>query len=119
MTRRALPRLSMPTPVPATLALLLTAALLAASTRLPVVLTGTVTDSYSGQPVPEASVVIGDTPISTDAQGVFRTPQWRKSDTLSVAAPNYEPLSLALEGRPELAATDAQTITLDTAIRPN
>lgn len=119
MTRGAPFRSWLPRRAPASLALLLLAALLTACSRQPVVLTGTVTDAYTGQPVPQASVVIGDTSVTTDANGVFQTPQWRKTDTLAVTAPNYEPVSLALEARPELAATDAQTITLDTAIRPN
>jgi hypothetical protein len=84
-----------------------------------VVLTGTITDAYTGQPVREASVAIGGTTLTTDASGVFSTPSWGKNDTLAVSAPNYEPLNLALEGRPEIAATDVQTITLDTALRPN
>jgi hypothetical protein len=103
----------------AAFALLLLAAVMAACSRQPVVLTGTVTDAYTGQPVPQASVAIGDTTLATDASGVFATPSWGKSDTLAVSAPNYEPLSLPLESRPEITATDAQTITLDTALRPN
>lgn len=119
MIRGARPRLLMPRRAPATFALLLIAALLAACSRQPVMLTGTITDAYTGQPVPQATVAIGNTTVTTDANGAFQTPQWRKSDTLAVSAPNYEPLSLPLEERPEVAATEAQTITLDTAIRPN
>jgi hypothetical protein len=119
MIRGARPRLLLPRRASAILSLLILAATLAACSRQPVVLTGTVTDAYTGQPVPQASVVIGDTTITTDANGVFQTPQWRTTDTLAVTAPNYEPVSLPLEARPEIAATDAQTITLDTAIRPN
>ncbi|NTU79386.1 MAG: carboxypeptidase-like regulatory domain-containing protein, partial [Chloroflexales bacterium] len=85
----------------------------------PVVLTGKITDAYTGAPVPQASVVVGNTTVTTDANGVFSTPSWRKTDTLAVSAPNYEVLSLPLEGRPELAASDALTITLDTSLRPN
>jgi hypothetical protein len=119
MTRGARPRLSTPRRAPAAFALLLIAALLAACSRQPVVLTGTITDAYTGEPVPQAVIAIGETTVTTDANGVFQTPEWRRSDTLAVSAPNYEAFALPLEGRPEIAATDAQTITLDTALRPN
>ncbi|HMQ32704.1 MAG TPA: putative glycoside hydrolase [Chloroflexaceae bacterium] len=117
MTRGARPR--GPRRSPAALLLLLLAALLAGCSSQPVVLTGTITDAYTGAPIPQASVVIGETTVNTDAAGVFSTPSWRKSDTLAVSAPNYEALSLPLEGRPELEASDALTITLNTALRPN
>ncbi len=103
----------------ATLSLLVLAALLAGCNRPPVVLTGTITDAYTGQPVPQASVTIGRTTVTTDDQGVFSTPRWRRSDTLAISAPRYEPLSLLLEDRPELRAADALTLTLDTVLRPN
>lgn len=90
-----------------------------ASCAKPVVLAGTVKDAYTGQPVPQANVVVGGTTLTTDANGVFSTPSWSKTDTLAVNAPNYEPVQLALEGRPELAQSDALTVTLDTSLRPN
>lgn len=98
---------------------LLIAAIVAGCAGPPTVLTGTIKDAYTGEPVPQASVVIGDTTVTTDASGVFRTDSWSKEDTLAVNAPNYEPISLALAGRPEVAQTDALTVTLDTALRPN
>lgn len=99
--------------------LLLIAAVLSACGGPPPVLTGTIKDAYTGAPVAEASVAIGDITVTTDANGVFRTDRWSKDDTLAVSAPNYEPLSLALESQPQIAATDVPTITLDTALRPN
>lgn len=104
---------------PAALFFLLLAALLAGCSSQPVVLTGTITDAYTGAPIPQADVVIGNTQLSTDDAGTFSTPRWRKSDTLSVSAPNYEPLSLPLADHPEIAASDALTITLNTSLRPN
>lgn len=103
----------------AAVALLLLAVILAACSRQPIVLTGTVTDAYTGAPISQATIAIGSTSVTTDANGSFSTPNWRPSDTLAVSAPSYEPLSLPLESRPELAATDTQTITIDTALRPN
>ena len=100
------------------LLLLLTIGLVGCSGRQ-VVLTGTITDAYTGAPVPQASVAVGSTTITTNANGVFSTPRWQKTDTLAVSAPNYETFSLPLANRPELAASDTLTITLDTRLRPN
>jgi len=99
--------------------LLLVGAILAGCASPPPVLTGTIKDAYTGAPVADASIVIGDTTLTTDAGGVFRTERWSKEDTLAISAPNYEPSSLALAGRPELAQSDTLTFTLDTALRPN
>ncbi len=117
MTRDARPRLAQRSP--AAFLLLLLAALVAGCSSQPVVLTGTITDAYTGAPIPAASVALGETTVATDANGVFATPRWRASDTMAVSAPNYEALSLPLEGRPELAASEALTLTLNTALRPN
>ena len=100
------------------LLLLLTIGLVGCSGRQ-VVLTGTITDAYTGVPVPQASIVVGSTTITTDANGVFSTPRWQKTDTLAVSAPNYEAFSLPLANRPEVAASGVLTITLDTRLRPN
>lgn len=105
-----------PTLIAALLAALL---LFGCSSRPPTVLTGTITDAYTGAPVGEAIIAIGETTLTTDANGGFSTPNWQKTDTLAVNAPNYEPLSLTLDGRPELADTAALTLTLNTALRPN
>jgi hypothetical protein len=104
---------------PFALLLLLLSAVLAGCSTAPVTLTGVITDAYTGLPVSEASVVIGDTTLITNAEGVFSTISWRKNDTLAVSAPNYELLSLPLNERPEVAASNAMTVTLDTALRPN
>jgi hypothetical protein len=97
----------------------LLAIVLAGCSSRSVILTGTVTDAYTGAPIPAASVVIGGTTVATDASGVFATPRWSKTDTLAVSAPNYEAVSLPLEGRPEVAASDIMTVTLNTTLRPN
>ena len=117
MTCGARPRALRRSPA-AWLLLLLTTMLVGCSSRQ-VVLTGTITDAYTGAPVPQARVAVGATSSSTDANGVFSTNQWQKTDTLAVSAPNYEALNVPLTGRPELAASDALTFTLDTPLRPN
>ncbi|MGB9633603.1 MAG: carboxypeptidase regulatory-like domain-containing protein, partial [Chloroflexaceae bacterium] len=103
----------------ALLSVLLLAAIITGCGRPAVVLTGTITDAYTGQPVPEARVTIGNTTVTTDANGTFSTSRWRRGDVLAVSAPSYEPLRLPLAERPELAASDALTLTLNTALRPN
>jgi len=103
----------------ALLSLLLLAAIIAGCGRPAVVLTGTITDAYTGQPVPEARVRIGNTIVTTDANGMFSTSRWRRGDVLDVSAPSYAPLQLPLAERPELTASDALTVTLNTTLRPN
>jgi hypothetical protein len=119
MTRGARPRPRLPRRSPALLLFGLLALVLVSCSSSPVVLTGTITDAYTGAPIPAASVVVGGTTVATDASGVFATPRWSKTDTLAVSAPNYETASLPLEGRPEVAASDALTVTLHTTLRPN
>jgi hypothetical protein len=105
-------------PSAAFIILLLTAALSACAAPDPV-LTGTVKDAYTGAPIGAASVQIGETTVTTDANGVFQTPRWSKTDTLAVTAPNYEPVALPLQAQPQIAQSSTLTITLDTALRPN
>jgi hypothetical protein len=99
--------------------ILLLAATLAACAAPDPILTGTVKDAYTGAPIGAASVQIGETTVTTDANGVFKTPSWRKTDTLAVTAPNYEPVALPLQSQPQIAQSATMTITLDTALRPN
>ncbi len=93
--------------------------LLASCSREPVVLTGTVTDAYSGQPVPQASVVVGETTLTTDAAGAFQTPNWQATDTLAVTAPNYAAFSLPLETHPAVVGNETLTVTLSMPLLPN
>lgn len=91
----------------------------ACSTAPPVVLSGTITDAYTGNPVSAANVQIGNTELSTDDGGNFSTPRWSEDDTLQVSAPGYEPLTLPLDSQPDLAATATPTVTFQATIRPN
>lgn len=85
----------------------------------PVVLTGTVTDAYTGAPVPNATVAIGDLTLTTDEQGRFQTERWQPEDTLALQAPAYEPVSLPLAGQPGVGESGVFTVTITTALRPN
>jgi len=118
LNRAGLPPRAPRRPIAAFIILLLAATLSACAAPAPM-LTGTVKDAYTGAPIGAASVQIGRTTVTTDANGVFRTPSWSKTDTLAVTAPDYEPVALPLEGQPQIAKTDTMTITLDTALRPN
>jgi hypothetical protein len=103
----------------AALAAILFLVLAACSSPPPVVLTGTITDAYTGEPIDAADISIGETMLTSGADGGFATPEWDKEDMLLVSAPSYEPVTIALAEQPEVAASTAQTITLDTALRPN
>ncbi|MEI7645123.1 MAG: putative glycoside hydrolase [Chloroflexales bacterium] len=99
--------------------LLLLAAALAACAASPPPLTGTVKDAYTGVPISAASVRVGETTVTTDANGVFEASRWRRTDTLAVTAPDYEPVALPLQSQPQVAQSNTLTITLDTSLRPN
>ncbi len=85
----------------------------------PVVLRGTVTDTYTDQPVPAAEVVVGAEVLTTNMDGHYTTTNWAAEDTLSASAPGYEPFQMALNSRPDLVRSDEMTVTLDLALRPN
>ncbi|NNJ10317.1 hypothetical protein EKD04_008250 [Chloroflexales bacterium ZM16-3] len=99
--------------------ILLLAAMMSACAAPAPILTGTVKDAYTGTPISAASVQVGETTVTTDANGVFKTPRWNKTDTLAVTAPDYEPVAMPLEAQPQIAESGTLTITLDTALRPN
>jgi len=85
-----------------------------------VTLTGRVIDAYTQQPVNGASLTFAERqPLQTNADGSFATTDWSAQDSVQVAAPGYETATLNLADKPELADTKAQTVTLDTQIRPN
>lgn len=88
-------------------------------TAQPVVLTGIVTDAYTGAPVVGATVAIGEQTLTTDDQGRFQTERWRPEDTLVLSAPAYEPLSLPLADQAGVGESGVLTVTIATALRPN
>ncbi len=85
-----------------------------------VALNGRVIDKYTNQPVKDATLKFGEqTPITTTSDGSYTTLAWSPKDTVAVTAPGYESTTVNLAERPELAATQAQTVTLETVLRPN
>ena len=103
MYRGARPRPRMPRRSPALLILGLLAIVLAGCSTRQVVLTGTVTDAYTGAPIPPASIETGDPTVSPDASGVCATPRSSQSDTLAVSGPNYDSASWRASRLPETA----------------
>ncbi len=94
-------------------------AVLAGCAAQPVVLTGVVTDAYTGAPLSGVTVAIGDQMLTTDEQGRFQTERWRPEDTLALQAPAYEPLNLPLADQPGVGQSGVLTVTITTALRPN
>lgn len=85
-----------------------------------VTLTGRILDSYTNQPVKDASLQFGtNEPVKTGADGSYATTAWTAKDTVTITLPGYEPATINLAEKPELTATKAQTVTLDAQMRPN
>jgi hypothetical protein len=88
-----------------------------------VTLRGAVTDSYTGEMLGDAQVQIGETQLTTNANGIYQTAAWSAEDTLEISAPGYEPVQVPLA--PHAPALDEMddlpeyiTVTLETALRP-
>src|SRR6266540_4244280 len=76
----------------------------------PNVLSGTITDRYSGQPVPHATVKVGDTlSATTGPDGKYRLEGVPSNATVEISADGYAELTQPLE----------QMITLDAVLRPD
>lgn len=95
------------------------AVLLAACGGPDIAITGVVTDTYTGQAVPSATVTLGGSEVTTDSSGKYQFPRWSDKDTLQISASGYEPVSIALAGQPQVAKAAPPSITLDASIRPN
>ena len=93
--------------------------LLAACNAASVPLSGTVTDAYTGKPIPAAEIKVGGNSAMADANGTFQIANWSQKDTLQISAAGYEPSSVILESQPQLAKPTAPTATIATTIRPN
>jgi hypothetical protein len=105
--------------LPIATASLMVAAILASCGGPPIALNGVVTDAYTGEPVSAARLTLGSSEIATDAAGKYQFVQWSDKDTLKIVANGYEPVSMALESRPELAQPTPPAATLDAKLRPN
>lgn len=82
-------------------------------------ISGQVTDAYTGQPVSDAKLTLGEAQFTTDSGGRFQIASWDLKDTLQINAPGYEPVSILLQSQPQLARPALPAVTLDTTIRPN
>jgi hypothetical protein len=95
------------------------AVLLSACGGPDVPLNGTVFDEYTGQPLPAATLNLGGTQLTTDASGKYQIASWNQRDTLEIAANGYEPITVNLADKPELASPTPPAVTLDWRLRPN
>ncbi|HEY3232006.1 MAG TPA: putative glycoside hydrolase [Roseiflexaceae bacterium] len=95
------------------------AAILAACGGPSIALNGTITDAYTGKPVPSATIRLGGSEITTDTGGKYQFVQWSEKDTLQIAANGYEPVSVALAAQPQLAKPTPPAVSLDAKLRPN
>jgi protocatechuate 3,4-dioxygenase beta subunit len=95
------------------------AAILASCGGPPIALNGVVTDAYTGKPISTARLTLGSSEIATDTAGKYQFVQWSEKDTLKIVASGYEPVSVTLESRPELAQPTPPAATLDAKLRPN
>lgn len=94
----------------------------------PVVLSGTITDAYSGEPVEMAQISVDQFTATTGADGTYHTADWEAEDMLIVSAPGYETTSIPLvatssqaesaEIQQQLDASGIVTLTLDAQLRP-
>ncbi|MFL5801923.1 MAG: putative glycoside hydrolase [Roseiflexaceae bacterium] len=95
------------------------AAILAACGAPPIAINGTITDAYTGKPIPAAKLTLGGSMITTDASGKYQFPRWAEEDTLQIVASGYESFSVALGTQPQIVKPTPPAVTLDAAIRPN
>lgn len=94
--------------------------LLAACGGPQVPITGTVTDAYTGEPVNAATLTLGDATLTTDQAGAYQIARWDAKGTLQVSASGYEPVTVDLSTKPQLARPEPPAVTLDAiSIRPN
>jgi hypothetical protein len=93
--------------------------LLAACGGPEIALVGTVTDAYTGKPVPNAVISVGGATGTTDDKGQYQIPRWSQKDTFQIDLSGYEPLKIALDGRTDLAQPQPPSATLNASIRPD
>lgn len=96
------------------------AALLGACGGPEIALNGTVTNLYTGQPISDATVHIGSSELTTDANGKFQVQRWSREDTLNIDAKGYEPAAVHLADKPQLAKPQPPAMSIDAVpLRPN
>ncbi len=83
------------------------------------VLSGLITNEYTGEPVPVANIHIGDVELQTDSNGWYSTLEWKPKDKIKVSAAGYEPMSISLDSQEHLVETTEPTVTLNMQLRPN
>jgi hypothetical protein len=80
-------------------------------------LNGIILDAYTQKPVAGVTVVVGDTTVSSDAEGKWSVATWKNTDAVNIQATDYATSTLALTDK--TAATPTTPITLELTLRPN
>jgi hypothetical protein len=84
-----------------------------------VALVGTVTDAYTGSPVPAAVVQVDSQNATADSNGKYELTRWNAKSTLQVSADGYAPTSIDLASQAHLQQAQPPSVTLDATIRPD
>lgn len=78
---------------------------------------GTVTDAYTQKPVAGASVRVGATTVTTDANGAWSVAAWDSTNAVDVQATDYATNTLSLADQKPASPTTPVTVAL--TVRPN
>jgi hypothetical protein len=65
-------------------------------------ITGMVRDGETNQPLPNAQLLVGDKPITANAQGAFEARGVKNATTITAQMPGYLPAAVLFEGQSEL-----------------
>ncbi len=84
-----------------------------------VALVGTVTDAYTGSPVPAAVVQVDSNKATADSNGRYELTRWNAKSTLQVSADGYAPTSIDLASQTQLQQAQPPSVTLDATLRPD
>ncbi len=80
-------------------------------------LNGIIVDAYTQKPIAGATVVVGQTTVTSDAEGKWSVAAWLNTDAVAIQATDYATTTLALTD--QKVATPTTPITLELTLRPN
>lgn len=82
-------------------------------------LQGTITDSYTGQPLAAATLTIDTSRVPLNADGSYSTTAWQRDDSVAVALPGYDPVTISLKDIVAEKPAAGTSVVLDVELRPN
>jgi hypothetical protein len=80
-------------------------------------LNGVIMDAYTQKPVAGATVSVGESSVTTDANGAWSVAKWDATNSVNVQATDYATATLALADKKPVNPTTPVTVEL--SIRPN